>query len=166
MLLGACASAPSQPTPGPAPAPSVGSGYVPHRVYDVAASAFIDFETLAARAAYVDVVFFGERHGHAPGHRLQHALLEALHRRGGATLSLEMFERDVARIVTGYAAGDIGIARLLAEARPWPRFETDYRPAVDFARHAGSQIIAANVPRELAALVAREGLAGLDTLTA
>jgi uncharacterized iron-regulated protein len=167
LSTGACASGTAAPARGPAPSAAVtSSGYVPHRVYDVAAAAFIDFETLAARAASADVVFFGERHGLGPGHRLQHALLEALFRRGGATLSLEMFERDVAPVVDAYAAGDVSTRRLLAEARPWPRYETDYRPAVDFARHVRWQVIAANVPREIAALVAREGLAGLDGLPA
>jgi uncharacterized iron-regulated protein len=142
------------------------SGYVPHRVYDVEAAAFIDFETLSMRAAAADVVFFGERHGHAAGHRLQHALLEGLFRRGGATLSLEMFERDVASVVDAYAYRSIDGATLVAQARPWPRYETDYRPQVDFARHVGWRVVAANVPRALAALVAREGIGALARLDA
>lgn len=169
MLVVACASGggvPVQTPPAVAPAvPIALSGYLPHRVYDVEAAAFIDFETLSMRAAASDVVFFGERHGHAPGHRLQHALLEGLFRRGGATLSLEMFERDVAPVVGAYASRAIDGGTLVARARPWPRYETDYRPQVDFARHVGWRVVAANVPRALAALVAQEGLgalAGLD----
>jgi uncharacterized iron-regulated protein len=138
--------------------------YTPHRVYDVAAGAFIDFETLAARAAAADVVFFGERHGHTPGHRLQHALLAAVARRTEPTLSLEMFERDVAPIVAGYTAGAVEFERFLAESRPWPRFFSDYHALIEEARAHGWRTLAANVPRELAALVAREGLQALDTL--
>jgi uncharacterized iron-regulated protein len=176
LLLGACASAPAQTVqPGPtAPArttvplpPAVaahGSGYTPHRIYDVAAGVFIDFEALAARAAQADVVFFGERHGHVPGHRLQHALLQALARRGGVTLSLEMFERDVAPVVSGYVAGTVPHESLLAHARPWPRYFPDYHPLIEEARAHGWRVVAANVPRPLANRVAQEGLAALAEL--
>jgi uncharacterized iron-regulated protein len=140
------------------------SGYVPHRVYDVRAGAFIDFEQLAARAAAADVVYFGERHGHAPAHALQHALLEALERRGGATLALEMFERDVAALLEAYVAVDAAEAELLEHGRPWPRYESDYRPLIEHARAAGWRVVAANVPRELASLVARDGLTALHAL--
>jgi uncharacterized iron-regulated protein len=140
------------------------SGYVPHRVYDVRGAAFIDFETLAARGAAVDVVFFGELHGHEPGHRLQHALLEALQRRGGGSLSLEMFERDVAELLDAYVAGTLAEGELLAGARPWPRYASDYRPLVEHARAHGWPVSAANAPRALASLVGREGLAAIAML--
>lgn len=137
-----------------------------HRVYDVAAARFVPFDVLADRAADADVVFFGEQHGHRPGHRLQLGLLQALAARGGATLSLEMFERDVAPLVTAYAAGDATLAQLLEGARPWPRYDTDYQPQVDFARAQQWPVVAANVPRTLANAVAREGITLLDTLNA
>jgi uncharacterized iron-regulated protein len=142
----------------------LGSGYTAHRVYDVAAGEFIDFETLAARAAAADVVFFGERHGHGPTHRLQRALLDAVARRGAATLSLEMFERDAAPVLDGYIAGDVGLETFVAQSRPWPRYATDYHPLVEEARTRGWRVIAANVPRSIAASVAQHGLAALDTL--
>ncbi|CAN5706945.1 hypothetical protein BH23GEM9_BH23GEM9_17270 [soil metagenome] len=170
-VLAACAT-----TGGPAPvattrvepmphlvAPVV---YTPHRVYDVTAGSFIDFETLAARAATADVVFFGEQHGHAPTHRMQLALLEALARRGNATLSMEMFERDVAHLVSGYVAGSVDHGTFLTGSRPWPRYFPDYHPLVEAARNNGWMVIAANVPRSLANQVAREGLATLDALPA
>lgn len=144
--------------------PPIPSGYTPHRVYDVAAGEFIDFETFARRAADADVVFFGEQHGHSPTHRMQHALLEALARRGDATLSMEMFERDVAHVLRRYVRGDADEATILEDARPWPRYATDYRALVEAARARGWDVIAANVPRDLAALIAREGLAAIDTL--
>jgi uncharacterized iron-regulated protein len=140
------------------------SGYTPHRVYDVAGGVFIDFETLAARAAHVDVVFFGERHGHGPTHRLQHALLEALARRGSASLSLEMFERDAATLLDEYVAGAADLETLLAGARPWPRYATDYHALVEEARTRGWRVSAANVPRPIASRIAQAGLAALDTL--
>ena len=145
---------------GAAPA----AGYTPHRVYDVAAGSFTDFESLAARAAAADVVFFGERHGHGPTHRMQHALLQALARRGAATLSMEMFERDVADVVSGYAGGDVDHETFLAEARPWSRYFPDYHPLVEEARSRGWEVVAANVPRAIANRIAQEGLAVLDDM--
>jgi uncharacterized iron-regulated protein len=142
----------------------ISSGYTPHRVYDVAAGTFIDFETLAARAAAVDVVFFGERHGHGPTHRKQHALLEALARRGAATLSMEMFERDVGDVVEAYVSGEATVETLVAEARPWPRHASDYHPLVEEARAREWRVIAANVPRSIASRVAQHGLSALDEL--
>jgi uncharacterized iron-regulated protein len=172
VLLGACASGASRPAAAPAPvqpamhAAAAGSGHIPHRIYDVAAGAFIDLEALASRAAATDVVFFGELHGHRPGHRLQHALLEAVGRRTAVTLSLEMFERDVAPLVAGYAAGAVGHAEFLARSRPWPRYFPDYHPLVEEARTRGWPVVAANVPRALANRVAQEGLGVLESLPA
>jgi uncharacterized iron-regulated protein len=171
-LLAACAST---GTASPAPQPAMTSphaaapatsGYTPHRVYDVAAGAFIDFETLAARAAGAAVVFFGEQHDHGPTHRMQLALLEALARRGQATLSLEMFERDVASMLRGYVAGHVDHAAFLAGSRPWPNYFPDYHPLVEAARGQGWPALAANVPRSLANRVAREGLDALRSLDA
>lgn len=170
LLLVGCAGAAAQvdtaaarPVPAAAHADAPrGSGHTPHRVYDVAAASFTDFETLAARAAGVDVFFFGELHGHGPAHRLQHALLESLARRGDATLSLEMFERDVADVVSGYVAGEIDHATFLARSRPWARYFPDYHPLVEEARTHGWEVVAANVPRGVATRVAQDGLASLD----
>jgi len=152
--------------PGVAPSiPSTAPSYVPHRVYDTGEGAFTDFEALAATLAREDVVVFGEQHDDPGTHRMQRALLEALaRRRGQVVLSLEMFERDVQPILDAYLAGDLTEDEFLAQARPWPNYATDYRPLVEFARAVGWPVVAANVPRRLAALVAREGLAALHTL--
>jgi uncharacterized iron-regulated protein len=149
----------------PAPLAGQPSGYVPHRVYDTRSGTFADLEAVAAEASRADVVYFGEQHGHEPGHRLQHALLESMTRRSGVILSLEMFERDVTGRLAAYLSGGIDEEALLAGARPWPRYATDYRPVVEHARRLGWPVLAANVPRAIASAVARSGLAALDSLT-
>ncbi|CAN5711618.1 N/A [soil metagenome] len=159
LFTGACATSPSVAPGAPAAAATA------HRVYDVAAGRYIGFDELVARAADADVVFFGEQHGLQPGHRLQFGLLQGLAAGGAdAALSMEMFERDVAPLVESYAAGTASLDELLADARPWPRFANDYQPQVDLTRTQGWPVIAANVPRELASLVAREGLTALGSL--
>lgn len=142
----------------------IATRWTPHRVYDADHKRWSDLESLAAEAVRHDVVFFGEQHDDPGTHDMQRALLEAISRRRPVVLSLEMFERDVQPLLDGYLAGRLPEDSLLAAARPWPRYGTDYRPAVEWARSHGWPVIAANVPRPIASAVSRHGLAVLDTL--
>jgi len=158
LLVGAaCAGrAPSAPVPAPADAAPA------YRIVDPDAGRALDVAELAGRAAAADVVFFGEQHDDAGTHRLQYALLDALAgRRDLVVLSLEMFERDVQPALDDYLAGRISEEEFLASARPWSNYATDYRPLVELARERGWPVVAANVPRRYAAMVAA---GGLDTL--
>jgi uncharacterized iron-regulated protein len=155
------AAAPAAPT---APAALRGS-YVPHRVYDTKHKEFIDFEALAARAAAADLVFVGEQHDDPATHRMELALLEGIaRRRDSVTVALEMFERDVQPLLDRYLAGQATEVEFLGGSRPWKNYLTDYRPLVELARHRSWPVVASDVPRSLASLVAKTGLPGLDTL--
>jgi uncharacterized iron-regulated protein len=148
------------------PAAAVSSAYVPQRVYDTRRAAFTDFEMMAADLARADVVLIGEQHDDPNTHRLELAVLEALARRQVAvTLSLEMFERDVQTSVDTYMSGSSGEDDFLKNSRPWPRYATDYRPLVEFARRQHWPVVAANVPRRIAADVAKGGKPAVDALT-
>jgi uncharacterized iron-regulated protein len=139
--------------------------YTPHRVFDTHRNKFIDFEELASRLAKADLVFVGEQHDDPATHRMELAILEGIaRRRDSVVLSLEMFERDVQPLLDRYVSGSIGEDSLLAAGRPWKNYRNDYRPLVELARQKGWPIVASNVPRPLASLVSRAGLAGLDTL--
>lgn len=152
--------APQQVTP-PAPAPV----YVPQRVYDTRRSAFVDFEIMLADLTRADVVFVGEQHDDPNTHRLELALLEGVHRRGvPIVVSLEMFERDVQRVLDRYLAGALAEQEFLKEARPWPRYATDYRAIVELAKAHGWPVVAANVPRRFASEVAKSGKDALSRL--
>lgn len=132
--------------------------YVPNRVFDSARGSFTDFEAMAAALIRADVVFLGEQHDDPNTHRLELAVLEALARRGRpVVLSLEMFERDVQEPLDHFAMGHVGEAEFLGASRPWPRYATDYKPLVDFAIAHDWPIVAANVPRAIAAEVAKSG---------
>ncbi len=138
-------------------------GYVPHRVFDTAAGQFTDFEVMASDLAAADVVFVGEQHDDPNTHRLERLLLEAVAaRRGGVTLSLEMFERDVQAKLEEFQAGYLSEAGFLRISRPWPRYATDYKPLVDFAIERGWPVLAANVPRPIASEIAKTGVSVLD----
>jgi uncharacterized iron-regulated protein len=137
--------------------------YVAHRV--AKGKGFTDFEAMLRELSQADVVYLGEQHDDAGTHALQLAVLEGLARRGATVvLALEMFERDVQRSLDAYLAGTQPESAFLATSRPWDNYATDYRPLVEFAKARGWPVIAANIPRPLAAQVSRGGLAVLDTL--
>jgi uncharacterized iron-regulated protein len=140
------------------------SVYVPERVLATAKKPFSDFETMLADIARADVVFVGEQHDDANTHRIELALLEGLaRRRGEIVLALEMFERDVQEPLGHFLMGHMDEADFLQEARPWPRYATDYKPLVDVAISKQWDVIAANVPRSIAAEVSASGLDVLKT---
>ena len=141
--------------------------YVPQRVYDAQRKRFTDFEMLGADLARADVVLVGEQHDDENTHRLELAILEGFARRHvPVTVSLEMFERDVQESVDTYVGGTAGEADFLKCSRPWPRYATDYRPLVEFAKNHRWPVGAANVPRRIASEIAKGGRPVVDALSA
>ncbi|MHB8838052.1 MAG: ChaN family lipoprotein [Gemmatimonadaceae bacterium] len=142
------------------------SSYTPHRAYKSSKKRFTDFESVLAEVARTDLVFLGEQHDDPGTHRLERAALEGIGRRHlKVVLSMEMFERDVQSRLDDYLAGKIDEAEFLKNSHPWPRYATDYRPLVEYAKAKGWPVVASNVPRRLASLVGRKGLSAIDTLS-
>jgi uncharacterized iron-regulated protein len=132
-------------------------------------------DDLVAAMANADVVFVGEEHDDPGAHFLEAELLRLAVARyvagtGGGrrpvVLSLELFERDVQPVVDEYLAGLITEKHFLSASRPWPRYTTDYRPMVEFAREHNVPVVAANTPGRYANRVSRLGRESLDTLPA
>lgn len=141
------------------------ASYVPERVYDTRQKAFSDFEMMLADLSRADAVFVGEQHDDPNTHRLELAIVEGLTGRGvPVVVSLEMFERDVQPSLDRYTGGDTTEQQFLKESRPWPAYATDYRPLVEFAKAHKLPVIAANVPRRIAADVSKTGLGAIDKL--
>jgi uncharacterized iron-regulated protein len=139
--------------------PHSNSGYVPHRVFNSGEKRFSDFEAMLAEIAKADVAFVGEQHDDAATHRLERAILEGLaRRRGNIVVAMEMFERDAQTALDDYLAGRLSEEEFLKVSRPWPRYATDYRPLVEFARAHGWKVVASNAPRRLASQVSKQGL--------
>jgi len=142
-----------------------GSSYVPQRVFDTRQKTFSDFESMLADLARADAVFVGEQHDDPNTHRLELAIVEGLTRRGvSVVVALEMFERDVQSQVEGYAAGRITEEQFLKDSRPWPRYASDYRPLIEFARAHHLPIVASNVPRRIASDVSKNGMPAIEKL--
>jgi uncharacterized iron-regulated protein len=141
------------------------SGYVPHRVFDSREKRFSDFEAMAADLARSEVVFVGEQHNDAPGHRIELAILEGIRRRrSNVAVAMEMFERDVQPKLDDYLAGRITEEDFLKASRPWPNYAADYRPLVEFSRLQNWRVIASNAPQRVSSAVAKSGLASIDSL--
>ena len=121
---------------------------------------------LAKRLQKYDVVFFGEFHDQGEIHAAEAELLQAMHKLQGnkLALSMEMFEADNQDKLDKFLADDLSEEDFLAASRPWPRYKTDYAPLVNFAKEQKMPVLAANVPRFLAAHVAKNNgsVAGIE----
>mgnify|MGYP002777725555 CR=1 FL=1 len=124
------------------------------------------YEKLLKQAAEADVVLFGELHNNPICHWLQLQLAKDLLRLKGKNLSLgaEMFETDNQPALSDYLSGKLTDEAFRKVARLWPNYPTDYRPLVELAKQHALPFAATNVPRRYASMVAKQGLAALDTL--
>lgn len=122
-------------------------------------------DAIAAKLGDAEVIFVGENHNDPVAHHLEHEILAAVHRaKGKVALSLEMFECDVQPVLDGYLAGLFTESHFLKSSRPWPRYDSDYRPMVEYAKENGLPVIAANAPRRIVNLVSRKGPEALKEL--
>lgn len=112
---------------------------------------------LASKLQKYDVVFFGEYHDQSEIHQYELELLKAMYKAKGEklALSMEMFEADNQSKLNNFLADTLSKENFLAASRPWPNYRTDYAPLVNFAKEKKMPVIAANVPRFLAAHVAK-----------
>ncbi|KAL0482586.1 hypothetical protein AKO1_014295 [Acrasis kona] len=115
------------------------------------------------------IVFVGEQHDHVLGHKMEFDLLKAFCQESANSrigLSLEMFERDTQSYVTGYMGLQTTERFFKDFSRPWPNYDTDYRPLVEYIKNStkNSQVIAANIPRRYASLVANGREHDLSTM--
>lgn len=121
---------------------------------------------LAKRLQKYDVVFFGEFHDQGEIHAAEAELLQAMHKLQGdkLALSMEMFEVDNQSKLNKFLADTLSEEDFLAASRPWPNYRTDYAPLVNFAKEKKMPVVAANVPRFLAAHVAKNNgsVAGIE----
>ena len=130
-----------------------------------AAGKGLDFQAMLDDLSRADIVFVGENHNHAAGHRLEIALLQGLfERRPDLALGLEMFERDTQIVLDEYLAGYLTDSSFTQSSRPWPNYKTDYAPLVLFCKEHKLPVLATNAPRRYVNMVSREGQASLLAL--
>ena len=193
LLALACAGAPSRPgaTPDARAADPDDVSSLPLREGDThvvfsSDGQLLGMDDLLAELSGADVVLLGEEHDDPLTHRLQLEILREAFVRyaaegspppahgqratpaGGGrpvVLSLEMFERDVQHVLDEYLAGVITEDHLLASARPWANYRSDYRPLLEFARAHRIPVVAANAPRRYVNRASRLGRDSLAVLS-
>jgi uncharacterized iron-regulated protein len=119
----------------------------------------IKYDKLVKKLGQQKVILFGEYHNNAVIHWLQFEILSDLK---GSTekhmiLGAEMFEADVQHVIDEYFQGLITDDHFEQSARVWKNYSTDYKPIVQFAKNNNIPLIATNIPRRYASLVARKG---------
>lgn len=123
-------------------------------------------DQLAVKLQEYNVIFFGEFHDQREIHEAEIALLKALYKIRGdkLVLSMEMFEADNQAKLNEFLADKIDETTFLDLSRPWSNYKIDYAPLVNFAKEHKIPVLAANVPRFLAAHVAKNNasLDGID----
>ncbi len=131
----------------------------PARLIVTADDTLTTVTSAATSLSTADVVVLGERHETPAVHEMHLDLLRALYeRRGNLVIAMEMFDRDVKTVLLQYLAGMIDEATFRQQARVWPRYGTDYRPVIEFAKQHGILVLAANAPQELVHRVAMQGI--------
>jgi len=139
---------------------------LPFVITDSSGQNKICFDELIKRLQSSDMVSVGEIHTDSLTHVLEYEILKALYSKNQSTaIALEMFERDVQNALNDYLAGKIDEDTFLKHSRPWGNYKTAYKPLIEFAKTNGLPVIAMNVPRRYAAIVARKGGKGLETVS-
>lgn len=143
-----------------APAAAATPGAPQFRLVDGETLQAVSLRAVLDRCAKADVVLIGEQHGDPTSHAFEMLMLVGLaHRRQEVVLSMEQFERDTQPALDAYLAGTMTETQFLAASRPWPNYATDYRPLIEYAKSHHLRVRAANIPRPLAARIARTGYA-------
>ena len=133
-------------------------------LYD-SAGALTTYDSMIQQLGQADVVLFGEIHNDALAHWLQLQITKDLFAQdSNLVLGAEMLETDDQLLLNEYLVGTIEARHFEEEAKLWNNYATDYAPLVRFAQQYQLPFVATNIPRRYASLVAREGLARLDSL--
>jgi len=126
-----------------------------------------EYKDILKTVIKADVVFFGELHDNPVAHWLELEITKDLYNNKGKDLILaaEMFETDNQLLIDEYFAGTIKESSFESEVRLWKNYGTDYKPLINFARENGLKLIASNIPRRYASVVASGGFEALQNLT-
>ena len=127
--------------------------------------AVVQYASMLQQLDSTDVVLFGEVHHDALAHWLELQVAKDLYALDShLVIGAEMLEADDQLVLDEYLSGVIELRHFEQEAKLWDNYATDYAPLVNFAQQRQIPVVATNVPRRYASLVAREGLARLDSL--
>jgi uncharacterized iron-regulated protein len=141
------------------------------RIWEVAASRFIEPTALVERLTRHHFILLGEKHDNPDHHQLQAWLLRTLIAAGRRpAVGFEMVTTDDAPAIARHLAAAPTDAAGLGEAvnwnqRGWPDWAM-YQPIAAAALQAGLPIVTTNLPQEMARALGRRGVASLEPTVA
>jgi uncharacterized iron-regulated protein len=137
-----------------------------YRIFKGENAKALDFDKMMKGLRDADVVFFGESHNNSIGHWLQLQILKHLAEvtEKKVIIGAEMFEADAQLVLDEYLQGLIKEDHLMKEGKVWKNYKTDYAPIVNYAKSQQISVVATNIPRRYASIVARNGLEALQEL--
>jgi len=142
----------------------VGQEKAAYRLFDSGGKE-VRYDKMIRELEKAEVVFFGEQHNDPISHWMELQVMKSLYEKNNQfTLAMEMFEADDQLVLNEYLHGVIEERHLLAEAKMWDNYKTDYKPLVEFAKEKKLPVVASNIPRRYANLVYRKGMQALDSL--
>lgn len=125
----------------------------------------LSLRKLAEELSEYDVVVFGEYPGNNTIHYIQAQLLPFYIREAGdIAISMDIFARDVQRVIERYLFDEIPEPKFIAESRAPHTYMIDYKAIIEFAKIEGVPVLAANVPRWIVNRVSRYGLKELERI--
>ena len=135
-------------------------------LYSVKKGKVVEPSDIIKDMANYNVLFFGEEHNDSIGHRMQTLIFQLLAKEFGkrATLSMEMFDRDVQYIMDEYLQGRIKEYYFNKDSRQWQNYK-DYKPMVELAKAGGLDVICANAPFRYVSIATKGGMEALMALS-
>lgn len=136
-----------------------------YRIVESESGKPVDLKVLTQELLNYDVIFFGELHDDSLLHHLEAEIFQSLVAKDkSVVLSMEMFERDNQTELTNYISGKTTYAEFSEQARLWSNHQSDYEPLLQIAKKHQRSVIAANVPRRYASLLAKDGEEAFNNL--
>ena len=139
---------------------------IDYKIIDTTANQEVSLKGMVEKLSDFSIIFFGEFHDNKILHDLEFELLKIYYSKNkNLIISMEMFERDVQPVLDKYLSDEITEEEFLENSRPWPNYEADYKSLVEFAKENELTVIASNIPRRYAAMISKQGLNALDSLS-
>jgi uncharacterized iron-regulated protein len=134
-------------------------------ITDASTGAAITPAELPKQLAGARLLLVGEEHTSMDSHRVELAVLEALHRSGRkVTIALEMFPYTEQKALDDWSGGRLSEDEFLAAGRwykNWGYSWLYYRDVFLFARDRRLPMVAVNAPRDVVSAVRKKGFQGL-----
>lgn len=123
----------------------------------------VSYDSMITDLSKVRLILFGEFHGNKTLHALQQKTYHSLNNYSQWALGMEMLERHQNRYLQEYLHGSMSLKTWLSVDQQWSNFEEDYLPLIIEAQNINAPVLATNIPRFLASILAKNGWDSLNS---